>query len=188
MVSPLFAFPLLLCAALACAHRAAAQPFGVGLKLGTTLTDAVSSVESASIPNSHTFIWGPYVELRLPWGFSIEGDALYYPGLYSNAAGGGSVWQFPILAKFKFLNGPVRPYIEGGPAYSHLSDVKTLPDLLHDSNYGITLGAGVEIKILALRISPEIRYNGVAFTNIQSPLGLFKSNHNQAVLQVGVGF
>ena len=178
----------LVCVAVACAPRAMAQPFGAGIKLGSTLTNAVSSVESASIPNSTTLIVGPYVELRLPWGFSIEADALYYPGLYSNAAGGASVWQFPILAKYKFLKGPVRPYVEGGPAYSHLSDVKTLPDLLNDSNYGITLGAGVELKILALRIAPEIRYNGVVLTNIQSPEGFFKSNHNQAIFQVGFGF
>jgi opacity protein-like surface antigen len=168
---------------------AVAQPFGVGVKLGATLTNAVTSFESASIPNSANLIVGPYAELRLPLGFSIEGDALYFPGLYSNAAGGGgSVWQFPILAKFKFLNGPVRPYVEGGPAFSHVSEVKELPDLLHNANYGITLGAGVEVKVLALRISPEIRYNGFLFTNVESPLGLFKSNRNQAVLMVGLGF
>lgn len=167
---------------------AAAQPFGAGLKLGSTLTNSISAAESETIPNSATFIVGPYVELRLPLGFAIEGDALYYPSLYSNAAGGGSVWQFPILAKLRFLKGPIRPYIEGGPAYSHLTDVKTLPDLLHSSDFGITLGAGVELKLLALRIAPEIRYNGFLFTNVQSPQGLFQSNRNQAVFLVGIGF
>jgi len=171
-----------------CAPRAAAQPFGAGVRLGTTLTNAVSSAESASIPNSNTLIVGPYLELRLPLGFSIEGDALYYPNLYSTAAGGGSVWQFPILAKFGPHLGPVRPYIEGGPSYSHLSDVKTLPDLLHSSNYGVTLGAGIEIKIRAFRIAPEVRYNGVVLTSVKSPLGLFTANHNQLVLIVGLGF
>jgi hypothetical protein len=180
---------LFVCAALACAPRAAAQPFGVGLKLGATLTNAVSSAESASIPNSTNFIWGPYLELGLPLGFAVEADALYFPGLYSAAAGGGgSAWQFPILAKFRFLPGPVRPYIEGGPAFSHISDVKELPDLLHNSNYGITLGAGIEIKVRALRIAPEIRYNGFMFTNIESPQDLFKSNRNQAVFLLGIGF
>jgi hypothetical protein len=167
---------------------AAAQPVGAGIKLGATLTDAVSSAQSESIPNSTSLIVGPYVEVRLPLGFSVEGEALYYPSIYSNAAGGGALWQFPILAKLKLLKGPLRPFIEGGPSYSHLSDVKTLPDLLHSANFGITLGAGAELKLLALRISPEIRYNGFLFTNLQSPSGLFQSNRNQAVFLVGIGF
>ena len=167
---------------------AAAQPIGAGLKLGSTLTNAVSSAENATVPNSAALIVGPYVEVRLPLGFAVEADALYYPGLFPNGAGGGSLWQFPILAKLRFLKGPVRPYIEGGPAYSHLTDVKTLPDLLHSSNFGITLGAGVDVKLLVLHITPEIRYNGFLFTNLQSPLGLFQSNRNQAVFMVGFGF
>ncbi len=173
---------------MSCAPRAAAQPFGAGVKLGATLTSAVSSVETASVPNSTTFIVGPYLEVRLPLGLSVEGDALYFPGLYKNAAGGGSVWQFPILLKLGLQLGPVRPYLEGGPSYSHLSDVKTLPDLLHSSNYGVTLGAGIEIKIKALRIAPEVRYNGVVLTSVKSPLGLFTANHNQAVILLGIGF
>jgi hypothetical protein len=180
---------LLVCAALGGAPPAVAQPFGAGLKIGATLTNAISSIGSETIPNSANLIIGPYVEVRLPFGFSVEGDALYFPGLYSSGTGGGgSVWQFPILAKYKFLKGPVRPYVEGGPDFSHVSDVKELPDLLHNSNYGITLGAGVEIKLLALRIAPEIRYNGFLFTNIQSFEGLFKSNRNQAVFLLGIGF
>jgi hypothetical protein len=179
---------LLVCAALSGARLAMAQPFGAGLKLGATLTNAVSSIGSESIPNSNTLIVGPYIEIRLPLGFSVEGDALYYPSLYSNAAGGGSVWQFPILAKFGPQLGPIRPYLEGGPSYSHLSDVKDLPDLLHSSNYGLTLGAGIELKIRGFRIAPEVRYNGVALTSIQSPLGLFKANHNQVIFEVGIGF
>ena len=171
-----------------CARPAAAQPFGAGIKLGATLTDAVSSIQTANVPNTASLIVGPYVELRLPFGFSVEGDALYYPSPYTSAAGGGTIWQFPILAKFKFLKGPIRPYVEGGPAYSHLSDVKTLPDLLHSSNYGITLGGGIEFKILALRISPEIRYNGWALENVSSPAGLFHANHSQGIFLVGIGF
>lgn len=179
---------LLVGGVLVCSPPAAAQSLGAGLKLGTTLTNAVSSAASDSIPNSNTFIVGPYLEIGLPLGFSVEADALYFPGLYSTAAGGGSVWQFPVLGKIGPHLGPVRPYVEGGPSYSHLSDVKTLPDLLHSSNFGVTLGAGIEIKVKALRIAPELRYNGVVFTNLASPLGLFHSTHNQAVFLVGIGF
>lgn len=174
--------------ALAGAASSIAQPFGVGLKIGSTLSNAISSAQTESIPNSTAFIVGPYAEVRLPLGFAIEGDALFFPGAYPNAAGGGSLWQFPILAKLRLLKGPIRPYIEGGPSYSHLSDVKTLPDLLHSSNFGITLGAGLEFKLFALRIAPEVRYNGFLFTNLKDPSGFFQSNRSQAIFLVGIGF
>jgi opacity protein-like surface antigen len=158
------------------------------LKVGSTLTNAVTSVETASLPNRHTLLIGPYLEMRLPLGLSIEADALYYPGLFTNANGGGSLWQFPVLLKFGIPLGPIKPYIEGGPAYSHLSDVKTVLDILHTNHYGITLGAGIEIKIKAFRISPEVRYNGVVWDSVKSPDGLFTAKHDQAVIQLGIGF
>jgi opacity protein-like surface antigen len=183
-----FACGLLLCAVVGCAPRAAAQPLGLGLKLGATLTNAVTTTDPAAIPNNTTFIIGPYIEMRLPLGFSIEADALYYPNFYSSAAGGGSVWQFPVLAKLGLPLGPIRPYIEGGPSYSHLSDVKTVTDLLHESNYGITLGVGIEFKIHGFRIAPEARYNDVALTNVESPAGLFKAKHSQTIFLLSLGF
>ena len=171
-----------------CAAAARAQPFGAGLKLGTTLTDAVSAVGSASLPTTQHLIVGPYVEVRLPLGLAVEADALYQPGLYNDVVNSGSTWQFPVLAKYKLLKGPVRPYIEGGPSFSRITDIKELPVLNHRSNFGIVLGAGVEVKLLVLRISPEIRYQGWALTNIQSALGSFRSNRNLATFTVGFGF
>ena len=163
---------------------AAAQPFGFGLKLGSTLTDTISG----NVPNGSHFIVGPYAEVRLPLSLALEVDALYEHGLYDNVTPGGSTWQFPVLAKYKLLKGPVKPYIEGGPAFSHISDLRELPQLNHRSNYGIVLGVGVEVKVLVLRVSPEIRYNGWAFQNISSPAGLYQSNRNQATFTLGIGF
>ena len=163
-----------------------AQPFGAGLKLGTTLTDAVSFKLPGG--SNHNFVVGPYVELKLPAGFALEAEALYESGLFSSVATGGSTWQFPVMAKYKFGNGLVRPYAEGGIAFSHITDLANIPELNHRSNFGIVLGGGLEIHALFLRITPEVRYNGWALQNIQSPLGLFQSNRNQAAFLVGFGF
>jgi hypothetical protein len=171
------------------AGAAAAQPFGAGVKLGTTLTDAISSLPSFPIPNSNHFIVGPYVEVRLPFGLSVEADALYMQDLYDSLnSGSGSTWQFPVLLKYKFLKGPIRPYVEGGPAFSHIADIAEIPSLNHRSNFGIVLGGGVEVKLFKLRVSPEVRYNGYALTNFEEPSGLFQSNRNLATFTVGVGF
>jgi len=168
---------------------AAAQPFGAGVKLGTTLSDAISSIPSFPLPTGQHFIVGPYVEVRLPFGLAVEGDALYQHNLYEGVStGSGSTWQFPILLKYRFLKGPIRPYVEGGPAFSHITDIAEIPSLNHRSNFGIVLGGGIEVKVWKLRVAPEGRYNGFALTNIESPAGLFQSNRNLATFTLGVGF
>ena len=167
---------------------AAAQPFGAGLKVGTTLTDAVHAIGTNSIPSTQHLIAGPYLEVRLPFSLAVEGDALYELGLFSDAVSGGSTWQFPILLKYRMLKGPLRPYIEGGPSFSRITDIAEIPSLIHRSNYGGVIGVGVELKLLVLRVSPEIRYNMWALRNLRSPLGIFESNHNIATFTVGIGF
>jgi opacity protein-like surface antigen len=167
---------------------AAAQPFGVGVKLGSTLNNAISATSTLSVPDDHHFIIGPYFEVRLPFGLSAELDALHESSLYSSVLNGGSTWQFPVLAKYKLLKGPVKPYVEGGIAFSHITDLSNIPQLNHASNFGLLLGAGVEVKLLAPRINAEIRYNGWALKNIQSTTGQYESNQNQVTLLVGLGF
>ena len=51
-----------------------------------------------------------------------------------------------------------------------------------------TLGAGVEIHALLLRISPEIRYEGFAFRTFNSIGDALQSNRNQALFLVGISF
>jgi len=196
---------LLICCALVCAPRAAAQPVGAGVKLGTTFTDALSISGllpefSSLLYNQTPFIVGPYFELRLPFQLAFEADALYNSAPIGGNSGdvGGSAWQFPLLAKYKLLKGPVRPYLEGGASFSRISSYSDSSLLAHKSNYGGVLGAGVEIKLLALRISPEIRYNYWALTNIETQatppppafvfVQSFHSEHNQVSFLVGFGF
>ena len=77
-----------------------AQPFGVGLKLGTTLTDALSSARGLTLPSDQHLIAGPYFEVRLPLGLAVEADALYESGIFSALSNGASTWQFPVVAKY----------------------------------------------------------------------------------------
>ncbi|HLH43668.1 MAG TPA: outer membrane beta-barrel protein [Bryobacteraceae bacterium] len=173
-------WPVLFLSSAACA-----QPFGAGVKLGSTLTDALSSLPSVSIANSAHFIVGPYLELRLPLGFAVEADALYERGLYNAVVTDGSTWQFPVVAKYKFGEHILRPYIEGGPSFSRIADIAELPFLNHRNNFGVALGAGIEMKVLFVRVSPEIRYYFMAAQNLSS--ALFESNRNQATFTIGFG-
>jgi hypothetical protein len=194
----------LVCSALVCAAHVAAQSVGAGVKLGTTFTDALSITGLAPVVppplyNQTPFIVGPYVELRLPLQLAVEVDALYNSApIGGNTADvGGSTWQFPAMVKYKLLKGPVRPYIEGGVSFSRISSFSDPLTLLHKSNYGGVLGIGVEIKLRALRITPELRYNYWALTDISAPVRppyvptfaqSFQSERNQVSLLVGFGF
>ncbi len=168
-----------------------AQPVMGGLKIGAPLTDAFTVANNPStgsvLANANDYTLGPFVEVRLPFKFSIEGDALYRGYSFSvlGATRHASSWDFPIVAKYHFLKGPVKPYVEGGLDFSHLSDVTGLFSLNHNSNFGIVLGAGVQVNLLVLRLSPEIRYTGDTLKNFT---GVIDSNRNQLAFLVGIGF
>jgi outer membrane protein with beta-barrel domain len=168
-----------------------AQPFGLGIKVGVPFTDAVSLVPDVSpdsFANNNHYLVGPYGEIRLPGGFSVEVDALYRSFNYAlrGEPGSNGNWEFPVMAKYKVLKkGPVKPYIEGGLVLSHLTGSDL--NITHASNYGVTLGAGLEIHAFVLRISPEIRYDGFFFHDFSSNT-FVQSNRNQAMVLVGIGF
>lgn len=174
----------------------AQSPFGFGLKMGVPLNDALSANPSSVISyveSTHRYMIGPFVELRLPARFSVEVDALYRSYEYSQTSRLGSTsvspgaWEFPVLARKAFFGGPVQPYVEGGVALSHLSMTDVI-ELNHRNNYGIVLGAGVSLHLGLFRVAPELRYNGWAFKNFDSPLGALQSNRNQAAFLVGISF
>jgi hypothetical protein len=187
---------LLLLAALSSAW---AQPFSAGLKAGVPFTDVITAVNTGggsilSSTSTDRFIVGVTAELHLPLGLSIEGDVLYRRFNYQMVTTGSlssssNDWEFPILAKYKFPSKIVRPYIDGGIAWTTLQGLASSVSsgLKNGTTDGIVLGAGVEIKALVIRISPEIRYthwSSQAFTGAS----LFQSNQNQADFLLGVTF
>jgi hypothetical protein len=168
-----------------------AQPVVAGLKIGVPFTDAFQNQGFPSITaltaSSNSYTLGPFVEVRLPLNLSLEADALYRGLKFTNITGSATTgeWDFPVVAKYKFLKGPIRPYVEGGLDFSHLSDLKNFVVANHTSNFGVALGAGVEIHALVMRISPEIRWEGDALQNFT---GTVNSNRNQLAFLVGIGF
>ena len=180
---------------------AQAQPVGAGLKIGAPFNQMFQNQpnpnQDVGVPSasSNSYTIGGYVEVRLPLNLAIEGDALYrgfrfsavVPSaqVLSTISATGGQWDFPVVAKYKFLKGPIRPYVAGGLDFSHLSDIPSFVTANHNTNFGIALGAGVEVHALLLRISPEIRYEGDA---LRSVTGYVNSNRNQLSFQVGIGF
>jgi len=61
-------------------------------------------------------------------------------------------WEFPLLAKYQFSFLKLHPIVESGPS---LRPAGTGSGLSH---IGITAGAGVQVRVGGLNISPAVRY------------------------------
>jgi hypothetical protein len=103
----------------------------------------------------------------------------------------GTQWSFPILAQYRFKLPVVKPFVEGGLSFDHLSnlsaaakDITSGPgQLVQQTHAGVVLGGGVDVKIPFFRISGELRYTHQGSADFQAI-----SNLNQAEVLVGVHF
>ena len=110
------------------ALSAYAQALSFGVKGGVPITGLIEAQPGAKASYgsvTNRYLVGPTVEVGLPFGISLEVDAIYrhfrytseggLPGLaygYSHAA--GHAWEFPLLAKHRFGKGSARPYVDAG--------------------------------------------------------------------------
>jgi hypothetical protein len=173
-----------------------------GIKAGVPVTDAFSDHTSTSVDvithsfsSSKNYTAGLMLELRLPLGFSVEADALYrplnmtvdtrvLPSLTSHFSTDVSSSGFPILGKYHFLHAPVvSPYIEAGPTFRGVGASAS-----YLSNRGFAIGGGVDIKLLVLRVSPEVRYSRWGQDATVTGFLAAPSNVNQAEFLVGMSF
>src|SRR5438128_584707 len=120
---------------------AVAQSVGVGVKGGIPFGDVFTLGDVFAAFNSHTqrFTVGPMLDVRLPFGFGIEFDALYKrydqtgPSIRagSTVSKTGSSWEFPLLGKYRFGSAFAKPDVEAGVSFNHLSYIllpfRTLP-------------------------------------------------------------
>ena len=201
-------FPCLFVLACLAVPAQAQLPISFGLKAGTRLSDFTEDFKSATggqtTKQDHIYTIGPYAELNLPVGFSLEADLLYKKSgaTFSQAiplSGGTRQFNFdsfdvPILLKKRFGAQGIffRPFLEGGMANRYSTG---LPGSTSQTNpisagthsgwqEGIVLGGGVEFKLLILKISGELRWT--RFGNISAST-IPKINANQAELLLGIG-
>ena len=182
------------------------QLFSAGIKIGAPMTDSFADVTFPSIntggsvrsfSDAKKFIIGPQVELHLPFGFSINADGLYRPlrlVVAASPAPGAAPgidsanyasWEVTPALRYRFLHTPiVKPFAEAGPSFRWVES-----PLDHDlSDRGFTLGAGVEVKLLRLRVTPEVRFTRCGSdhnVNLTFPL---QSGQNQAEFLAGFSF
>ena len=196
---------LLFTAVIFCAP-AFSQLFSIGVKGGVPLTDAYSGQSSGSfstVPYDNRYIIGPTAEIHLPLHFAFEVDALYRrngvdyggPGIAGavapfNIRTAVNDWQFPFLGKYELHFGPLRPFVDAGVVFRHISTSGSANRFVptNPNTAGFAVGGGVALKLLFIRLSPEIRYSHWPTALFNDGSGLIHSNSNQADFLVGFTF
>ncbi len=149
-------------------------------------------------PGARRLIIGPKVELSLPRNWAIEADALHRelrsttttllsPGLelpdgrrltmFGPSAQTHTNWEFPVMAKYRVPVSRLRPFVALGPSFRPAGTGSGL------SHYGATAGAGLEVHLRSVRLTPSLRYTRWSTAN-QSAFGV--AIPNQVEFLVGL--
>jgi len=166
----------------------------VGVKGGVPLADVTQTITAPNFRNlPPRWTLGLMVDVELPLRLGIEVDALYrragyeYPARVplgtppATAQVKEGFWDFPVIAKYRFGEGAVRPYLGAGWSYRKLNDLLRPAS----GSNGFTLAAGFTVRALAVRLSPELRYSRWGGSANQAA---FRAARNQVELLVGFSF
>ena len=183
--------------------------FSFGVRGGLPLTNffqAASNPDGTFTSNATQFTVGPTVELRLPAGLGLEADALFRHFQYNGStnlvdelvrSGASNAWEFPLLLKYRTPGIFVKPFLDGGVAFDHWSGTNQIVAAVtgtgstsgtSGSNVGFVLGAGIELHLPLVRLSPEIRYTRWGAASATDLGAALRSNQNQAEFLVGLTF
>ena len=175
---------------------AARRPFGrkvwLGLIAGVPLTNDFLPSAPDSLPytgESKRFanfrsVAGLMSEMELTHRLSLEVNGLYRRLHFENAPEVVVTWQIPVLAKFAFGDGPLRPFVEAGPSFRLTGNLNTADP----GHYGITAGAGAEARWRRLRLTPTVRYTRWAEDNRAIYESQDFTKRDQIELLVGFSF
>ncbi len=178
----------------------AASPMIFGVRGGAPFTDT-NSITGAALNNlgiaERRFQIGPTLGVRLPLGFSLEGDALYNRQtleLAGFASTNSSSWEFPVMLKFTAGSQSVAPVFGAGAAVRHISDYGNVPGFLFNglsspNTVGFVAAGGFRLKLGPVNITPEVRYTrwgGDTFS--QSLFNLLPLSRNEGSVLVGITF
>ncbi len=219
MRNTLFAAVVLAAGAASLLAQESKIPVTLGFKVGVPVTDMLSASNTGglngSVPgdySAHTprYEFGISSEFHLPLHLRFEVDGLFKRnGFDSGIAGTGGViyrpttfndWEIPGLFKFNVLNGHVRPFVDIGAVYRHISTITqttfgiepygALDDnsiaMRNRNTYGGVAGFGLTFKKGPFELTPEARYTRWASPSFEAT-GL-RTNLDQGDVLLGIAF
>jgi hypothetical protein len=192
--------------------RPAAAAVDFGLKGGLALSNMTWSGggPADSYDNISKPVFGAFVAFNLSPMMAIQPEIYYWTG-------GASAEEFddpdtykmelllnyihvPVLAKFRFGTGQLKPILFAGPAVSFLTtatekmyfngefeDEMDIKPFLKSTDFSAVFGTGLEYAMSKITLILDIRYN-LGFTNINNK-GEDTSIKNKAwMFMLGIGF
>jgi hypothetical protein len=144
------------------------QDLSIGGIGGGSLTNAAQNETANNIRTwspSKDWIAGAMFELRFRAGFSAEVEAEYreLQATIASVEPNGSLngispfrvetFEFPVLAKYRFGAGKLKPFAEAGASFRATGNLNFFP-----SHHGVSAGFGVETHWRELSIAPVARY------------------------------
>ncbi len=203
--------------ALVCAASSAyPQLVSWGVKAGVPFTDFFKTAQTGNtsfVSDTRRYTFGPTIEVNLPFGLGVELDALYRRLNYEASQGSGTqldpfvrrtvtanAWDFPLLLKWKAGIRPLQLFFTVGPTFRGLSNLSqagsffsgsraedTPAELENRFNTGFTAGVGARLGN-KIALHPEVRYTRWGWDNFKDPLGLLRTNRDQAEFLLGLTF
>ena len=111
----------------------AAGPLIIGARGGVPFANTNDAVINAveRYGNSQTYKIGPTAGVKLPFGFSVEGDALFSRQTLDVAPISGfsafdthlDSWEFPVMVKYTAGRSTFAPVLGAGLSFRHINDL-----------------------------------------------------------------
>jgi hypothetical protein len=223
-------FLAILCIGPAFGQTAFGQTFDVGIMVGVPATEFFETGSTASTHSSASYATGTRrytlgltAEWHMTHSWGLELDALYHRFGYGgivNLMGvdtftsasfrvSGNAWDFPVLAKYRFGDKRVRPFVAAGGTLRYIATAHeqgqqtffvvgplntTTPistdsptDLRKRVYPGVTVAGGLEFGAGRFKIIPQIRYTRWT-ANIANEGGLLRFAPNQAEFLLSAEF
>lgn len=187
-------------------NAVAAGPLIIGARGGVPFANTndavINSVERYG--NSQTYKIGPTAGVKLPLGFSVEGDALFSRQTLDVApiSGFGAFganldsWEFPVMVKYTAGRSIFAPVLGAGLSFRHINDFaggipsQVLTLGASSNSVGFVAGGGVRFNFGPVAVTPEVRYTRWNESGgwRSSLLNLLPYSRNEASVLVGVTF
>jgi hypothetical protein len=186
------------CACLVLASSlATARTISFGLTAGAPLSDLVSAAPGR-VATTDRYTFGPALEAGLPHGFAVDAEFLYKRLELGVTQGSARAtvgrWELPLLLRYRFsgLRGALwaRPFVHAGAAFNRVMGAggASVAELRHRGTKGAVLGGGVESKLGAIRLAPELRVTRWGDRNFGVRDSSLRSNLTQVEVLLGVRF